>query len=63
MPDEMVVFHALGNAHIANIARIQLAGLQARLAKRDLILTVSEAALAEVARIVATHFGVPDRKL
>jgi ATP-dependent Clp protease ATP-binding subunit ClpB len=48
--DELVVFHALGNAHIANIARIQLQRLQQRLASRDMRLEVSDAALAEVVK-------------
>lgn len=48
--DELVVFHALDNAHIANIARIQLQRLQQRLASRDMRLDVSEAALAEVVK-------------
>ncbi|WP_394672653.1 ATP-dependent chaperone ClpB [Limnobacter sp.] len=48
--DELLVFHALDNAHIANIARIQLHRLQQRLASRDMRLEVSEAALAEVVK-------------
>lgn len=48
--DELVVFHALDNAHIANIARIQLHRLQQRLASRDMRLEVSDAALAEVVK-------------
>ncbi|MGQ0655264.1 MAG: AAA family ATPase, partial [Betaproteobacteria bacterium] len=48
--DEIVVFHALGEEHIKSIARIQLQVLQARLAKMDFDLTVSEAALAELAK-------------
>jgi ATP-dependent Clp protease ATP-binding subunit ClpB len=48
--DELVVFHALDNAHIANIARIQLQRLQQRLASRDMRLEVSDAALAEVVK-------------
>ena len=48
--DELVVFHALDNAHIANIARIQLQRLQQRLAGRDMRLEVSDAALAEVVK-------------
>ncbi|MFM2405541.1 MAG: hypothetical protein RL223_3421 [Pseudomonadota bacterium] len=49
--DETVVFHALGEAHIASIARIQLKGLEARLAAMDMKLEVSEAALAEIAKV------------
>ncbi|MEW6203695.1 MAG: ATP-dependent chaperone ClpB [Pseudomonadota bacterium] len=48
--DELVVFHALDNAHIANIARIQLQRLQQRLASREMRLEVSDAALAEVVK-------------
>lgn len=49
--DETVVFHPLGAAHIADIARIQLRVLQDRLARMDLGLTVSDAALAELAKV------------
>ena len=49
--DELVVFHALDNAHIANIARIQLQRLQQRLASRDMRLEVSDTALAEVVKV------------
>ncbi|GAB2894512.1 ATP-dependent chaperone ClpB [Uliginosibacterium flavum] len=48
--DEVVVFHALGEAHIKSIARIQLGNLQKRLGKLEIGLTVTEAALAEVAK-------------
>ncbi|MDQ7989060.1 MAG: ATP-dependent chaperone ClpB [Candidatus Dactylopiibacterium sp.] len=47
--DEVVVFHALGDAHIRSIARIQLDRLRARLARLEVSLTVTDAALAEVA--------------
>ena len=47
--DEMVVFHALDQKNIAAIARIQLSYLQKRLAKLDIVLEVSDAALAELA--------------
>ncbi|MGL5002672.1 MAG: AAA family ATPase, partial [Casimicrobium sp.] len=43
--DEIVVFHALGHDNIKGIARIQLKRLEQRLAKLDLKLEVSEAAL------------------
>jgi ATP-dependent Clp protease ATP-binding subunit ClpB len=43
--DEIVVFHPLGREHIRNIARIQMRGLTARLADRDLKLEIDEAAL------------------
>jgi ATP-dependent Clp protease ATP-binding subunit ClpB len=49
--DEIVVFHALGEDHIKSIARIQLGVLQKRLAKMDYNLEVSEAALAELAKV------------
>jgi len=48
--DEVVVFHALDEKHIAGIARIQLQGLEKRLARLEMGLTVSEAALAEIAQ-------------
>ncbi|OGB46916.1 MAG: ATP-dependent chaperone ClpB [Burkholderiales bacterium RIFCSPLOWO2_12_FULL_65_40] len=49
--DETVVFHALDAAHIASIAKIQLQLLQSRLAKMDLEMQVSDAALAELAKV------------
>jgi ATP-dependent Clp protease ATP-binding subunit ClpB len=48
--DEVVVFHALGEEHIANIARIQLHYLEKRVAQMDMKLEVSDAALMELAR-------------
>jgi ATP-dependent Clp protease ATP-binding subunit ClpB len=48
--DEVVVFHALGKKEIADIARIQLRGLEGRLAQLDMRLDVSSEALAEIAR-------------
>ena len=48
--DEVVVFHALGEAHIASIAKIQLKGLEARLAQMEMKLDITDAALAEIAR-------------
>jgi ATP-dependent Clp protease ATP-binding subunit ClpB len=48
--DEMVVFHSLGTQHIASIARIQLRGLEERLAQRELTLTVTDRALLEIAK-------------
>ena len=47
--DEVVVFHALDEKHIAGIARIQLQYLEKRLARLDMGLVVDEAALAELA--------------
>ena len=49
--DETVVFHALAAEHIADIARIQLAVLTERLARMDLGLQVSDAAVAELAKV------------
>jgi ATP-dependent Clp protease ATP-binding subunit ClpB len=49
--DEAVVFHALDNAHIAEIAKIQLKVLEARMARMDLKLDVSPAALAALAKV------------
>ena len=49
--DETVVFHGLDAQHIASIAKIQLKLLETRLAKMDLELQVSEAALAELAKV------------
>ena len=47
--DEVVVFHALDETQIAGIARIQLRGLEARLAAMEIGLSVSDAALAHIA--------------
>ena len=49
--DETVVFHALDANNIESIARIQLKVLLERLAKMDLVLEVSEAAIAELAKV------------
>ena len=49
--DEVVVFHSLDAKHIQSIANIQLKRLDERLAARDLHLQVSEAALAEIAKV------------
>ncbi len=49
--DETVVFHALDQRHIAAIARIQLKGLEERLAKMEMKLEVSDEALAEIAKV------------
>jgi ATP-dependent Clp protease ATP-binding subunit ClpB len=48
--DEVVVFHALDEQHIAGIARIQLQYLEKRLAQMDMKLAISDAALAEIAK-------------
>jgi ATP-dependent Clp protease ATP-binding subunit ClpB len=47
--DEVVVFHALDQANIAAIAKVQLKLLEDRLAKLDMKLSVSDAALARLA--------------
>jgi ATP-dependent Clp protease ATP-binding subunit ClpB len=47
--DEIVVFHALSEKHIASIAAIQLKALEARLAKLEMKLVASDAALKMVA--------------
>jgi len=49
--DEIVVFHALDEKHIAAIAKIQLRQLAERLAKLELGLDVTESALAELAKV------------
>ena len=49
--DETVVFHALDAKNIEAIARIQLQLLEARLARMDLALQVSPAAVAELAKV------------
>ena len=47
--DELVVFHALDQKHIAGIARIQLKYLERRLARLEMALDVDEEALAVLA--------------
>ncbi len=47
--DEIVVFHALDAKHIGAIARIQLHVLEQRLAKMDMKLEVTDAALQKIA--------------
>jgi len=42
--DDIVVFHPLDKAQIKQIARIQMAGLEKRLAERGLSMTISDAA-------------------
>ncbi len=49
--DEIVVFHALAADHIRSIARIQLRRLEGRLGERELLLTVTERALDEIAKV------------
>ena len=48
--DEVVVFHGLDQKHIESIATIQIEILRQRLAKLDMTLEVSKAALMHVAR-------------
>ena len=47
--DEVVVFHALGQAQVKSIAAIQLQNLSRRLKAMEMELVVTEAALAEIA--------------
>jgi ATP-dependent Clp protease ATP-binding subunit ClpB len=49
--DEIVVFHALDQKHIRDIARIQLKRLEARIEEHDMRLEVSDAAVDEVAKV------------
>ena len=48
--DEIVVFHPLDSANIKTIAKIQLAALEKRLAKLEIGLTVTDAALTHIAQ-------------
>ncbi len=48
--DEVVVFHALGEAQIKSIAKIQIQYLAKRLAKMEMEIEVSDAALSEIAQ-------------
>ena len=47
--DEVVVFHALGEAHIKSIARIQMSSLIKRVAAMEMSLEVTDAALGLIA--------------
>jgi ATP-dependent Clp protease ATP-binding subunit ClpB len=47
--DEIVVFHALDEKHIKSIAKLQLGLLEKRLAKMDIKLEVTDAALKQIA--------------
>ncbi|MBV8500573.1 MAG: ATP-dependent chaperone ClpB [Paucibacter sp.] len=49
--DETVIFHALDARHIADIARIQLRVLAQRIERMDMKLDVSDAAVAELAKV------------
>jgi ATP-dependent Clp protease ATP-binding subunit ClpB len=48
--DEVVVFHALDSAHIEKIAGVQIQRLAKRMLQQEMILEVSAAAQAELAR-------------
>ncbi|MBL8376697.1 MAG: AAA family ATPase, partial [Burkholderiales bacterium] len=48
--DEIIVFHALDEANIKAIARIQLQRLEERVRRMDMALEVTDAALAEIAK-------------
>jgi ATP-dependent Clp protease ATP-binding subunit ClpB len=48
--DEIVVFHALSEKNIEEIAKIQMRGLESRLAKLDIRLDVTPEALAAIAK-------------
>ncbi|MCC7483832.1 MAG: ATP-dependent chaperone ClpB [Burkholderiales bacterium] len=49
--DEIVVFHALDEKHIRAIAKIQLAYLEERLAALEMKLSLTDAALKEIASV------------
>src|SRR5690606_16276391 len=49
--DDIVVFHSLDKQQIAEIAKIQLHGLDKRLAERGLVLELSDSALALLANV------------
>src|SRR5471032_491087 len=48
--DEIVVFHALDEANIASIARVQIKELERRVRAMEMDITVSDAAIAELAK-------------
>ena len=47
--DELIVFHSLDDKHIGSIARIQIGILEKRLAKMEIGLSISDAALHKLA--------------
>jgi ATP-dependent Clp protease ATP-binding subunit ClpB len=49
--DEIVVFHALDEQHIKDIAKIQLRYLEERLAKLEIKVEFADSALAELAKV------------
>jgi len=56
--DDVVVFHSLDRTNIQSIARIQLQRLHDRLAKLDMQLEVSDAALEQIGKVgYDPHFG------
>jgi ATP-dependent Clp protease ATP-binding subunit ClpB len=48
--DEIVVFHALDEANIASIARVQLKELERRVRAMEMEIEISDAAVAELAK-------------
>jgi ATP-dependent Clp protease ATP-binding subunit ClpB len=48
--DEIVVFHALDEANIASIARVQLRELERRVRAMEMEIEISDAAVAELAK-------------
>jgi ATP-dependent Clp protease ATP-binding subunit ClpB len=48
--DEIIVFHALAEAHLKQIVEIQLSGLRARLAERHITLELSDEARTRLVR-------------
>jgi ATP-dependent Clp protease ATP-binding subunit ClpB len=56
--DDVVVFHSLDRSNIQSIAKIQLERLHDRLAKLDMQLDVSDAALEQIGKVgYDPHFG------
>jgi ATP-dependent Clp protease ATP-binding subunit ClpB len=49
--DDVVVFHALDRSNIKSIAKIQMQRVHERLAKLDMQLVVSDAALEQIAKV------------
>jgi len=49
--DEIVVFHSLGKAHIGRIAKIQIQQLRDRLEDREMALSISDAAIDQIAGV------------
>jgi ATP-dependent Clp protease ATP-binding subunit ClpB len=48
--DDIVVFHSLSEEHLKRIVDIQLTGLLARLADRNIVLKISDAARTQLVR-------------